>query len=220
VMGFADLLLLRGEAYGSAASRRTAERVIACVEREARRASEELATQRGPFPAFDGPGPPRRNASLLAIAPTGTLRLLAGCSGGIEPWIDPVVSVRTRDGASQRWVDRTLLSWLERRSGDPATLLDAIAARCAAEQLPGLAAAERSLLRRAHEIPADEQLALQSRFQAHVDGAVAKTVHLSQETSTARIEQLIHTARRLGCKGVAFWRTPDEIPAACVRCAA
>jgi len=81
VMGFADLLLLRGEVYGSPESEATASCVMACIERAAHAASQALAKERGAYPAFRGPGPERRNASLLAIAPTGTLRLLAACNG-------------------------------------------------------------------------------------------------------------------------------------------
>lgn len=220
VMGFADLLLLRGESYGSAASQQTASRVIECIEREARRTSEALAAERGAYPAYRGPGPALRNASLLAIAPTGTLRLLAGCSGGLEPWIDPVVRLETRDGGSHRWIDRWLLGWLEMHSDAPGEVVSALEAGLPSASLPRLDEKERLLLRRAHEVPAEEQLALQERFQAHVDGAVSKTVHLPPDVDRERIAELIHCARALGCKGAAFWRVSEGAPVPCIRCAA
>jgi ribonucleoside-diphosphate reductase alpha chain len=219
VMGFADLLLLRGEVYGSPASERTAEQVMATVAHEARRASEVLASERGAYPAFRGAGPARRNASLLAIAPTGTLRLLAGCNGGLEPWIDPVVSIETADGASRRWIDRTLLDWLEPRTSALGAVLDALAAGRPSTRLPGLGEAERMLLCRADEVVAEQQLALQARFQAQVDGGVSKTVHLPEDATADRIAGLIPLARALGCKGAAFWRRTGDTPAACIRCA-
>jgi ribonucleoside-diphosphate reductase alpha chain len=219
VMGFADLLLLRGEVYGSPASERTAEQVMEALAREARRASETLASERGAYPAFRGEGPARRNASLLAIAPTGTLRLLAGCSGGLEPWIDPVVCVETAAGASHRWVDRTLLDWLARHTSRPLAVLDALAAGWPSARLPGIGAPERVLLQRAHEVTPEAQLALQARFQAHVDGGVSKTVHLPEAASSDRIADWIALARALGCKGVAFWRRADDAPPPCIRCA-
>ena len=55
--------------------------------------------------------------------------------------------------------------------------------------------------------------------QAHVDGAVAKTVHLPPDVSAERVVLLIQRARTLGCKGVAFWRGAGLAPARCVRCA-
>jgi ribonucleoside-diphosphate reductase alpha chain len=218
VMGFSDLLLLRGERYGSAESERIATRVIACVEREARRASEALGQERGVFPAYEARGPARRNASLLAIAPTGTLRLLAGCSGGLEPWISPVVCIRTSSGDALRWVDRWLLDWLETRASSPAAVVDALAAGLEAASLPGLAAADWPLLRRAHEVPPEAQLSLQARFQAHVDGSVSKTIHLPPDASAGDIIGLIHRAHELGCKGVAFWRATAAASPPSVTC--
>lgn len=218
VMGFADLLLLRGEPYGSPASRETATKLLACIAGEARSASEALAAERGPHPAWRGAGTPRRNASLLAVAPTGTLRLLAGCSGGLEPWIDPVVRIEAGDGRSWRWVDRWLLDWLEARAPSPAEVVEALEAGAPAASLPGLLDADRMLLRRAHEVPPEDQLALQACFQAQVDGGVSKTVHLPPDVSAATITRLIQQARALGCKGVAMWRTTGERAPACVRC--
>lgn len=208
-MGFADLLLLRGEVYGSPESEETATAVAGFLEREARHTSELLGAERGVFPAYAGRGPRRRNASLLAIAPTGTLRLLAGCSGGCEPWIDPVVRVRTSGGGAHRWIDPWLLAWLETRTRAAAAVIDALEAGRPSGSLPGLDETDCALLRRAHEVPAEGQLALQARFQAHVDGGVSKTIHLPTETSVGRIVELIQRARDLGCKGVAFWRADD-----------
>lgn len=220
VMGFSDLLLLRGELYGGAASLETASTILAHIARVARRASEALAAERGAFPTQRGADPPRRNASLLAIAPTGTLRLLAGCSAGLEPWIDPVVRVETADGSAWRWVDRWLLAWLEARGRASSVVVDALAAGDPASALAGLADAEAALLRRAHQVPPEAQLVMQARFQAHVDGGVSKTVHLPEEVSREAIVGLIHRARELGCQGVAMWRAAAGAELACVRCAA
>src|SRR5439155_19238368 len=62
----------------------------ALVQREAHAASEALARERGPFPGWPTARTakgeaPRRNATVTTIAPTGTLSVIAGCSGGIEP---------------------------------------------------------------------------------------------------------------------------------------
>jgi ribonucleoside-diphosphate reductase alpha chain len=217
VMGFADLLLRRGEPYGGEASERTATEVMSRIAAAARAESEALAAERGPFPASQG-GAPRRNASLLAVAPTGTLRLLAGCSGGLEPWLQPVLAVETETGETHRWIDRWLLPWLGARAAAPDELVDALERGVPTATLPGLDPSDRPLLRRAHEIPAEAQLALQARFQACTDGAVSKTVHLPPEASPQRVVELIHRARALGCKGAAFWRGASLAPVGCLRC--
>jgi ribonucleoside-diphosphate reductase alpha chain len=217
VMGFADLLLRRGVAYGSPESERLADELMATVAGSAARASEALAGERGAFPAWRGPGAPRRNATTLAIAPTGTLRLLAACSGGIEPLLHPVVHVRDGD-AQHRLVSASVLAEIAERRGEAAALLRALEDGVPAGALPGIAPAEQGRWCRGAEIPAERQIAMQARFQWRVDGAVSKTVHLAPDVSPDRIVEWIHLARQLGCKGIAFYRAPLTEAAPCVRC--
>jgi ribonucleoside-diphosphate reductase alpha chain len=216
-MGFADLLLRQGVAYGSPASERVADTLIGTIAEAAQRASEGLAAERGAYPAWRGPGAPRRNATTLAIAPTGTLRLLAACSGGIEPLLHPVATVRDGD-ASHRLVSASVRAAIEARRLPPAPLLAALEAGAAVSELPGIAPSERDLWLRGAEISAERQIAMQARFQRCVDGAVSKTVHLALDTRAEQIVEWIALARRLGCKGVAFYRAADAARAPCIRC--
>ena len=51
------------------------------------RESRRLALEKGVFPEHENSiwELPMRNAALTAVAPTGTISILAGCSAGIEP---------------------------------------------------------------------------------------------------------------------------------------
>jgi len=166
-------------------------------------ASCALAAERGSHPALPVGAPARRNASLLAIAPTGTIRLLASCSGGLEPLLAPVVRVRGA-GASLRACDEEVVRFLTRRGVAQAGLA-ALERGAGFGELPGLDAASRELLRRGHELDPELQLAVQARFQRHVDGAISKTVHLPADASVEQIEALVMRACELGCKGAAFY---------------
>jgi len=205
VMGLADVLLLRGLRFDAKAARRLTGEIFACVRRGAERASAALAEERGPFPAYAGRGPRRRNATLLAVAPTGTIRLLAGCNGGIEPLLQPVVQLETPD-ARLRWTDAWVRAWLAERTASPERVLDALEAGVASARLPGLSVRERALLRVGAELDWRAQIALQAAAQAHVDGAVAKTVQLPARSSQATVLAAIRLARHTGCKGIALYR--------------
>jgi ribonucleoside-diphosphate reductase alpha chain len=215
VMGLADVLLLRGLSYDAPAARRLTGEIFACVRRSAEAASAALAEERGAFPAYGGRGPRRRNATLLAVAPTGTIRLLAGCNPGIEPLLQPVVQIETPD-ARMRWTDEWLHAWLTGRTEHPARVLDALEAGVPAARLPGLAPRERALLRTGAELDVRAQIALQAAAQAHVDGAVAKTVQLPPRCSQASVLAAIRLARRSGCKGIALYRATRA--AVCLDC--
>jgi ribonucleoside-diphosphate reductase alpha chain len=208
VMGLADLLLLRGLRYEAPAARRLSSEILAGVRRGAERASRTLADERGAFPAFQGRGAPRRNATLLAVAPTGTIRLLAGCNGGIEPLLQPVVEIETAE-SRLRWTDPWLHAWLAERARAPQAVLDALAGGVAAARLPGLGAGERALLRVAGEVDWRAQIALQAAAQAHVDGAVSKTIQLPARATPATVLAALRLARRSGCKGFAAYRATN-----------
>jgi len=86
VMGWADMLVMLGLEYDSEEALDLADRMMKFIRDTAYKASEELARERGAFPQFRRNGRrPRRNACLLAMAPTGTISMLAGVSSGIEP---------------------------------------------------------------------------------------------------------------------------------------
>lgn len=164
-----------------------------------------LADQRGAYPAWRGRGARRRNATTTAIAPTGTLRLLTGSNGGIEPLLEPVRTIALGDG-EVRFVDRWLRAWLEPRAADPEAVLAALAAGVPSEDLPGLSDTDRRLLRRGGEVDARAQIAVQAQAQRYVDGAVSKTVHLAPDARAGDVRELVLFARRSGCKGVALYR--------------
>jgi len=201
VMGLADVFLLRGLTYDCPEASDLASVVMGCVAQHARAASEQLARERGPFPAQRPGSVPRRNASLLAIAPTGVVSLIAGCSAGIEPFIWP--TLRLEGGVE--WRDLWLAGWLSARGADSPEVWDAIAEGAPAAEL-AVGAMDRSLLRRAWEIDPRAQIRVQAAIQEQVDGAVSKTVHLAETTAPDEIRELILLAHRLGCKGVALYR--------------
>lgn len=211
VMGFADLLIGLGIPYGSDASLALADRLMAFVATESRRASEALARVRGPFPAFAasqiaGRGdPPRRNATTNTIAPTGTLSILAGCSAGIEPLFAPAYRRRFLDGRETVEVHPLFEAALSAFGPHPAELLERVAAAGHAK----VADVPEDLARlfvTAHEIPPTRHVEMQAAFQRHVDNSVSKTVNLPRRSTAEEVEALFGLARRLGCKGLTIYR--------------
>jgi len=87
-MGWADLLLKKKIRYDSTEALALAEKVISFMRQTADQESEKLGELKGNFPNIDlsiYKGKKRRNATVLTIAPTGTISRLAGCSSSIEP---------------------------------------------------------------------------------------------------------------------------------------
>jgi len=211
IMGFADLLIGLGIPYGDEASLVLAEEIMAFVARESRRASEALARERGPFPAYAGSrlaasgAPERRNATLNTVAPTGSLSILAGCSAGIEPIFAPVYRRRFLDGRETREVHPCFAAVLSERGLDDPGVLEAVAAAGHA-QIEAIPEDLARLFVTAHQVPSRRHVEIQAAFQRHVDNAVSKTVNLPADACPEDVEEVFLLARRLGCKGITVYR--------------
>jgi len=90
VMGFHEMLIRLDIAYNSQEAVDMAKKVMEFIKDNAHQYSQELAEEKGPFPAWEDSiyDKPQRNATLTTIAPTGSISFLAGTSGGIEPFFD------------------------------------------------------------------------------------------------------------------------------------
>jgi ribonucleoside-diphosphate reductase alpha chain len=207
-LGLADLALRRGLEFDSLACRELAGEVTRFIAERAHAESRALASERAAFPAQRAGERARRNATVLAIAPTGTLRLISGSSGGIEPLLDPVHDLALA-GRALRFVDRHVRAWLAERAADPDAVLAALARGQPSESLPGLSDSDRRLLRRGGELDPAAQIGIQAEVQRSIDGAVSKTVHLPRGVDAPRVRELALLAHRARCKGVALYRAPS-----------
>ena len=203
VTGFADALIMLGLHYASDDARNFASGLLKLLRDEAYSASVRLAGERGAFPIFDRDAYLRsgfamrlpkelrsrimihgiRNSHLLAIAPTGTISLLANnISSGIEPVFDFHVRRRLRadDGSAADYplTDYVWRLWREQR---------------------GTAVAGPAFITAA-QIPAAAQLAMLAALQPYVDNAISKTINLTH-AQPAALADIFLKAYRLGLKG-------------------
>jgi ribonucleoside-diphosphate reductase alpha chain len=211
VMGFADLLVELGVPYDSPEAARTAEALMARIRARAEAASERLAAERGVFPHWPGSrlsarGLRRRNATVLSIAPTGTLSILAGCAGGIEPFFALAFVRHVLDGETLAETNERFESALRRAGAWSADLVEEVRAKGSVRGIRTVPEAIRRLFPIASDIPAEAHLRIQEAFQRHVDNAVSKTINLPAETSPEEIAGIYATAWRRGLKGITVFR--------------
>jgi len=207
--------VLLGLRYDSEDARVLAAQAMHTLRDAAYRASIDLAREKGPFPVLDRaaflasgfaarlPADIRdalaahgiRNSHLLAIAPAGTISLLANnCSSGIEPVFAAEAERRVleADGAyrTHRVVDLTLQLWQQQgRSGMPPALIEA-------RQIDPLA-----------------HLHMQAALQPFVDNAISKTINVAADMPFERFQDIYRQAHALGLKGCTVFR-PNPITGA------
>lgn len=212
VMGFAEVLVRLGIPYASETAASLAYRIMRHVERAAHRASRSLASERGAFPewsasTFARRGLPQRNATCTAIAPTGTIAIIAGTTSGIEPLF--ALAYRRRHVLGERTlIELTpLLAEHCRRHGiDERELSAVLAERGSIAEVPGVPAGLRELFATALEVTPRRHLAIQSVFQRHTDNAVSKTVNMPGSATPSDIADAYQHAWDLGLKGVTVYR--------------
>lgn len=210
VMGLAEMLATVGVPYASPDGIRLASRVMAFVQREARKASAGLAGERGPFPLYeqsvfarDGMGP-LRNAQLTSVAPTGTISLIAGTTSGIEPMF-ALSYVRRVLGREFPETNPTF-ERVARRRGFYSDELMARIGRTGTCQLPQVPADVRAAFVTALEIEPPWHLRMQAAVQRHVDAAVAKTINLPSSATVADVSAIYLAAWHAKVKGITVYR--------------
>lgn len=210
VMGFAELLVRLGIPYSSERAVSTAERLMGFISREARGASRELARERGAFPQFglSSLKTPQRNATVTAIAPTGTISMIAGTTSGIEP-VFALAFQREIMGGRRFTEASPVLSSLAARTGLRTRELSRriSANRGSLRGIRGIPADVRELLATSLEIEPEQHVRVQSAFQKHTDNAVSKTVNLPARASKGDVRRVFELAYRLRCKGVTVYRS-------------
>jgi ribonucleoside-diphosphate reductase alpha chain len=221
VMGFADALLALGVPYDAPEALAVARDLARFVDREARAASEALARERGPYPAFRRSRDaargrrPLRNATRTTVAPTGTVALIAGCSSGIEPVFAFVHSRRAFGGEEVlEEVHPALAPALERAGVAPGEWIPRLAkggtirrpGGSVRASEPTLPEAVRRLFVAAHDVLPEQHVRVQAAFQEHVDSAVSKTVNLPRDATPRDVLSAYTLAWMLGCKGITVYR--------------
>lgn len=211
ITGLADAFTMLGVRYGSQASLEVAERIMQTICHAAYRASIGLVAQRGVFPAYreteylagefisslpldivqaiQANG--IHNSHLIALAPTGSISLLANnVSSGIEPIyaLQAVRKIRQANGMIETIPVQDYAAALFRKLHGEHTPFP----NCFVE---------------AHDVPHIEQLKLLSVLQPYVDQGISKTINLADNASFEDCREVYKQAYELGLKGCTIFRS-------------
>ncbi len=214
--GLADTLIMLGLHYAEAPARELAARVMQALCHAAYRASIDLAREKGPFPFWQHDqylqgefirtlpteirdGIARhgiRNSHLTAIAPTGTISLLANnVSSGLEPVYDFRFTRRMLE-LDGRYTEHSLddYAFALYRQRDPSGPLP------------------RAFVD-AHALAPQAHLDMQAALQPYVDNSISKTINIPRDFGFTAFQDLYLRAYDLGLKGCTTFR-PNPVTGA------
>jgi ribonucleoside-diphosphate reductase alpha chain len=215
VMGFADLLIGLGVPYDAPLALELAAEIAQTLEETSLAASADLAEARGPFPAWAASrwaaptSPfrrPLRNATTTTVAPTGTISIIAGCSGGIEPLYAVAFERRVLEGAVLRDVNAGFIATARARGFWTDALERDLLARGRVRGMSGIPDDVQAVFATAHDLDVATHIRMQAAFQRHVHAAVSKTINLPQQATPADVIGAYRLAYDLGCKGITVYR--------------
>ncbi|MEW6658532.1 MAG: adenosylcobalamin-dependent ribonucleoside-diphosphate reductase [Thermodesulfobacteriota bacterium] len=212
VMGLADMFIQLGMAYDSPEALELGEKVMARIQAAAVAQSEALARERGPFPNFPGSRwhhegrPPRRNATVTTVAPTGTISIIAGTSSGIEPLFAVAYRRRALEGEEFNEVHPLFLQKLRTLGLKEEEWLPQVLGTGRVRPLTAFPEEMHRLFPTTFEVSVDHQVQMQAAFQRHVENAVSKTINLAPETTVEEVARAFKLAHQLGLKGITVYR--------------
>jgi ribonucleoside-diphosphate reductase alpha chain len=153
---------------------------------------------------------PRRNSTVLSIAPTGSIAQLASCSWAFEPdfgltmWKQVFVDASRNE---QNWIQilNPYLEALQFSEADAEIVkrTGSMKGTAFAEQNPAVAAAFKI----AREVPPGWHILVQSKWQDWIDSSISKTINLPGHATVDEIKQIYRLAAKAGLKGVTIYRS-------------
>jgi ribonucleoside-diphosphate reductase alpha chain len=223
VMGFADALVRLGIPYDSEEGVEFGRTVMEFVDVEAKRESERLAGERGPFaewarsiwgPEETAAKDPRglrirpmkmlRNCNVTTVAPTGTISIIAGCSSGLEP-LFAVAFMRNQAGVLMPDVNEDFVAIAKREGWYSDELMERIAKQ-GTIKFPEVPQKWQCVFVTANEIAPEWHIRMQAAFQRHCDSAISKTTNFAYTATVDDVRTIYELAFELRCKGVTVYR--------------
>ena len=171
----------------------------------------------GPLASFG-----MRNSTTTTIAPTGTISLIAGTSGGCEPAFaiafernqadvimqeaDPTFeAMLAKEGLSQSERDK-VFAGIRKHHGS-------VVAYVKSPDFAQLSAADQAIVDHlaavfltAHDITPSAHVMTQAAFQAFNDSATSKTINFPESATLEEVEEAYRLAWELDCKGITVYR--------------
>ena len=215
IMGFADMLIKCGVAYGSEESLAAIDEIGQAMNEAGILASAELAKEKGSFSKFDPEfiadsefmthitnldviidaiyDQGLRNSQLFTIAPTGSISTMLGVSGGVEPIFDVEYTRTTKSLHGEDVTYKVVTPIVEQ------CLLAKGITSITGNKYP-------KEIQWSKMINPINRIEVQAQWQIYIDASISSTVNLPNNITVKYIENLYRFAHDIGCKGLTIFR--------------
>ena len=147
-----------------------------------------------------------RNATTTCIAPTGTISMIAGASGGVEPLFGLVFSRLIMDGTEMLEINPIFKDYAVKHGIYSEDLMKKIAVTGSIAHVEGVSEEVKKIFVTAHDVSPYWHVKMQAAFQLHTDNAVSKTVNFEEHATRKDIEEAYVLAYENNLKGITVYR--------------
>lgn len=147
-----------------------------------------------------------RNATTTCIAPTGTISIIAGASGGIEPVFALAFTRNVMDNTRMPEVQPQFKRIAEEHGLNQPALLEKITATGSLQGIVEIPEPIRRLFVTSFDIAPDWHVRMQAAFQDYTDNGVSKTINFPESATAEDVARAYHLAYDLGVKGITVYR--------------
>ena len=208
IMGFADMLYQLAVPYRSEDALKIAEKVMSFIQEVAEEKSTELGEQKGSFPNIDKSvhKPPRRNATVTTIAPTGTISMISDTSSGIEPIFTLVYVKHVLDGEDLLYANKYFEMAAKELGFYSKELMEKLSSERSIKSHKEIPDFIREIFDTTFDVSPEQHVKMQAAFQKYVDNAVSKTINMPNSATIEDVDKVYRMAYRLGLKGITVYR--------------
>lgn len=147
-----------------------------------------------------------RNATTTCIAPTGTISMIAGASGGIEPLFGLVFSRLILDNTEMLEINPIFKNYMIKHNLYSEELMKKIAIDGSIAHINNIPENVKKIFVTAHDITPYWHVKMQAAFQLHTDNAVSKTVNFVESATRDDIKETYILAYKSHLKGITVYR--------------
>ena len=215
LMGFADLLFALQIPYNSEKALDIAEEIIKFVQKTAREESANLGVEKGNFGNYKksifSSKTPMRNATVTAIAPTGSISMLAETSNSIEPNFAICYTRNILDGTQIVIVNKHFEKIAKEKGFYSPSLIKTIVEQGSLEGIEIIPEKIKKAFVMSHQISPEWHVKMQAIFQKYIDNAISKTVNFPFTATLQDVEKTYFKAHEAGCKGITIYRNGSRV---------
>lgn len=231
MMGFADALALMNISYNSQEAIEFAEHLMEFINFHSTKSSIELAKVKCSFPAFKGSAWDTgevwsfknttdrfdwnslkesikqygiRNCNVNAIAPTGTLSIIAGCSSSLEPIIGVIFEKHIAMGILYE-TNQHFKKLMQQRGLWSPEIEKKCSRQASIQGIPEIPDDIKRLFMTSYDVPYQQHIKIQEAFQKYTDINISKTINMSNNVTIADVTAAYMLASH-NCKGITIYR--------------